>query len=147
MTSRRSVSQKENNELMMTHSRHTLGRNGLSCTHARAHMQTHKFLKSSRLLVAPQFTKAAIDRPIWSAQPPHPTSPSPLHLLLFLLPGIHQHTKLPTGIKAYINSRGPDTMNPNHNSHTSGSSAAQRDHVNAVLIKACERAAAMIMPE
>lgn len=119
------------------HIQHTcLAAVGLTRRHARTRAQTHKFLMSSRRSVAPRFTKAATDRPIWSAQPPHPTSPPLLHLLLTLLPGIHQHTQLPTGIKAYINSRGPDTMNPNHNSHTRGSSAVQQDRANAVLIKA-----------
>lgn len=96
--------------------------------HAHTLAQTHKFLMNVRFSAVPQFTKAATGRLIWSAQ-------SPQHLLLSLLLGIHRHTKLPTGIKAYINSRGPDTVNPAHNSHTRGSSAVQQDHVNAVLIK------------
>lgn len=90
--------------------------------------KTHKFLMSSRFSAVPQFTKAATERPIWSAQPPQ-------DLLLSLLLGIHRHTKLPRGIKAYINSRGPGTLKPDHNSHTHGSSAVQQDHVNAVLLK------------
>lgn len=94
---------------------------------ARTHARTHKLIN---FLWVPQITKAATDRPIWAVQPPQ-------HLLLSLLLGIHRHTELPRGIKAYINSRGPDTVNPDHNLHTSGSSAGQQDHVNAVLIKDC----------
>lgn len=129
MTSRKSVRQKKNNELMMTSWTHMLGHTGPR-THTHTHAQTHKFLMSLRFSAVPQFTKAATDRLIWSARPPQ-------HLLLSLLLGIYGHTKLPTGIKAYINSRGPDTINPDHYSHTSGSSTVQQDHVNAVLIKDC----------
>lgn len=103
-----------------------------TCFFARAHThartQTHKFLMGSRISTGIEFTKAALERPIYSARPPHPTTQFSFHFAVSLLPGLHRHTKLPTGIKAYINSRGPNTMNSARTSNTtSGESTMWRD--------------------
>lgn len=69
MTGRRSMGEKKNNELMMTHRRHVPC---LALAHACT--QSHTFLMGSRISTGVEFTKSALERPIYSAQPPHPTT-------------------------------------------------------------------------
>lgn len=78
----------------------------LACAHACARTQTHKFLMGSGLSTGVEFTKAALEKPIYSVQPPQPTTRFSFHFTMSLLLGAHRATNLPTGIKAYINSRG-----------------------------------------
>lgn len=120
MTSHRSMREKKNNELMMTSRTHMLSH---TRSHARANSNSWISYGNKNLSRAIVHKSSS-----WKTNLLCTASTSDhtlLHFPLSLLPGVHRHTKLPTGIKAYINWRGPDAMNPVHTSHWArGSSTA-----------------------
>lgn len=128
MNSSGSVGEKKNNELMMTHRSNMLPS---AISHTWTHTKSHISYRTKNLIWAIVHKSSS-----WKANLLCIASASiqiPFFLYLFHCPSYlytHRHTKLPTRIKAYINSRGADTMNPVHTSNpTSGLSAVQQDHV------------------
>lgn len=98
MTGHRSVGEEKNNELMMTHGRHML-------THVCTH--THSYIWDQESPLYPEFPKACSRTSTLTCA----TSTFSFQFTKSVLPGAHRAENSPRGIKAYINSRGANTMN------------------------------------